>query len=256
MGRAAWLVSGCVVAGLILLVQQGCGPASHGVEVASAVERTEEPVPSDSLPAGTATLARAEAVENTSSSSAIHTAPGETTEGPAGLSPEGAGNTMVSVITGQAGQWGLPAPEISGAFAELRDHSGEMTLYAPSALPLGSGLHHCWWPASSGQEYDVEADSGKPNPYVSGAATSPEVRVLLKVPSGWVEILEGVRGDLGELPYEPAGEVAGHPARSYRLLGGCLVQWSDNGRWYAVYGKGVRVEDVTRIAQGMHAGQT
>ena len=81
----------------------------------------------------------------------------------------------------------------------------------------------------SGEEYDAQADSGEPNPRVTGMDSSAEVRVLLEVPGGWVEILEGVRGDLGELPNEVAGDVAGHPARSYRLMGGYLVQWSDDG---------------------------
>jgi hypothetical protein len=37
---------------------------------------------------------------------------------------------------------------------------------------------------------------------------------------------------------ETAGDVAGWPATRYVLDGGMLLQWSDEGRWYAVYGSG------------------
>ena len=254
MRRVAWLASVCVVVGLILLLQQGCGRAAQRVEVASAGVEMQQPGPGDSVSTGTTTLAGAGAPASTLSSSGIRTGPVETAEDPAAVPPAGTSSTSASIVSRQGGEWGPPAPEISGAFAEVSTQVGEMTFYVPGTLLVGSELHHCWWPASSGQEYDAQADSGEPNPHVSGVDASAEVRVLLKVAGGWVEILEGVHGDLGELPNEAAGEVAGHPARSYRLLGGHLVQWSDNGRWYAVYGRGVSADDVERVAQGMHVG--
>lgn len=253
MRRAAWLLSGCFAVGLILLLDQGCGPVPQGVGVASPEAGMEQPLPGDSQSAGTTTPEGATVPAGTSPTSALQT---ETEQVPEGLDAALPGTTGTpGSVSGQAVQWGSPASDISGAFAEVRKQLGAMTLYEPGTLPAGSELHHCWWPASSGQEYDAQADSGEPNPRVTGIDASPEVRVLLKVAGGWVEILEGVRGDLGELPNEPAGDVAGHSARSYRLMGGYLVQWSDDGRWYAVYGRGVGLEDVKRVAQGMHPGR-
>jgi hypothetical protein len=230
--RVVWSACACAAMGLVLLLLQGCGPGGQRVEVPSAGVGLEQSVSGDASPTGMVSVTGA--------------APAS------GTSPSSAGGPSVAE---QDGQWAPPTEDILEAFAAVREQAGEMTLYVPATLPAGATLHRCWWPASSGQEYDGQADSGEPNPHVTGAETTIEVRVLLKVAGGWVEILEGVRGDLGELPSEDIGDVAGHAARSYRLLGGYLVQWSDSGRWYAVYGRGVSADAVGRVAQGMYVDE-
>ena len=56
MRRAAWLLSGCFAVGLILLLEQGCGPVPQRVEVASTDAGMEQSPPGDSLSTGTTTF--------------------------------------------------------------------------------------------------------------------------------------------------------------------------------------------------------
>jgi hypothetical protein len=147
--------------------------------------------------------------------------------------------------------FGPPDRDVVTAFAGLAAQAGSLTLYAPTEVPSGATIARSWWPLSAGQEPPESGVTGSSNPYVVGDGSRPEVRVLFRVGAGWLELLEGVRGDLGELPGELVGSVSGHTARAYRLLGGDLVQWSDQGAWYAVYGRGMKREDVVRFARGM-----
>jgi hypothetical protein len=76
----------------------------------------------------------------------------------------------------------------------------------------------------------------------------PEIRLVLRSDRGWLEIVENVRGDLGDVKGSPVGMVSGHPAALYRL-GGCLcVQWADAGIWYAVVARGWSEDDVRVVA--------
>jgi hypothetical protein len=152
--------------------------------------------------------------------------------------------------------WGPPDDDVRAAFADVAARIGAMSVYAPEELPAGTELASCWWPLTTGRQPDPTADSGENNPRVIGSGESAEARILLRLPDGWVEILEAVRGDLGDLPSEEAGEVGGHAARSYRLMDGYVVQWSDEGRWYAVFGLGVAQPDVKRIAHALEVAGT
>ena len=107
-----------------------------------------------------------------------------------------------------------------------------------------------------GAEQDAPPDSGPAGPPVSNPRLrleggEPQAEVLVEVPGGGLLFLENFRGDLGDVTGEAVGDVAGRPASRYELAGGTLVQWSDTGRWYAVYGWGEGAEHVVAVAQEM-----
>ncbi len=74
---------------------------------------------------------------------------------------------------------------------------------------------------------------------------------MYDVDGGWLVILENFQGDLGDVTGMPVGEVAGEPAALYEVNGGQLVQWSQDGRWYGVFGRGIPGQDVIDTALGM-----
>ncbi|GAB4258620.1 MAG: hypothetical protein Kow00122_16270 [Thermoleophilia bacterium] len=145
--------------------------------------------------------------------------------------------------------WTAPSGDIREAFRRLAGEVGAMTLYEPTEVPAEARLAARWWPVSSGD--DPSAPESDANPRVVGTEVAPEVRVLLQVGEGWLEVIQGVRGDLGDLPGEKVGAVDGHEAVAYRALGGNLVQWGFGGVSYAVYGKGLARADVVRFALGL-----
>lgn len=165
------------------------------------------------------------------------------TEGPAAAQGSAGEPAPVSA-------WTAPSGDIREAFRRLAAEVGTMTLYEPTEVPVEARLAARWWPVSSGD--DPSAPESDANPRVVGTKAAPEVRVLLQVGEGWLEVIQGVRGDLGDLPGERVGAVDGHEAVAYRALGGDLVQWDFGGVWYAVYGKGLTRADVVRFALGLH----
>lgn len=91
-----------------------------------------------------------------------------------------------------------------------------------------------------------------PNPRVdesNGRAVAAQV--VLQVERGWLAVLENFRGDLGDVTGENVGAVQGHQAKLYAVSGGTVVQWSDEGMWYAVFGRDVPVSEVTKVALSM-----
>ena len=75
--------------------------------------------------------------------------------------------------------------------------------------------------------------------------------MVFQAGDGWLAILENFRGDLGDVTGTPVGSVAGNPATLYEVNGGELVQWSQDGRWYGVFGRGVARDVVVAVALGM-----
>jgi hypothetical protein len=70
--------------------------------------------------------------------------------------------------------------------------------------------------------------------------------------TGWIVVVENFRGDLGDVTGREVGSVGGHGATLYENVnGGTLVQWSDGGRWYGVFGRDVPTEEVVSLALGM-----
>ena len=149
--------------------------------------------------------------------------------------------------------WGPPSPEVARAFSQLDARLAGLRLYVPSELPADTSLPAAWWPISSGKSPALWTGQASANPRVIGQGADAEVRVALRVGPGdsWVEILERVKGDLGDLTGEPVGHVAGHQATAYRFMGGDLIQWSDGGAWFAVYGRNLKSGAARRIALAM-----
>jgi hypothetical protein len=76
----------------------------------------------------------------------------------------------------------------------------------------------------------------------------PEAEMVFSYQGGWLVLVENFRGDLGETPGSPVGNVGGEPAAVYSVNGGVLVQWSHDGRWYGLFGRGVAQEKVVALA--------
>jgi hypothetical protein len=106
-----------------------------------------------------------------------------------------------------------------------------------------------WWPVlylHGPAEYEGPLVA---NPRVSaGPDGAVEAQVVLQRGNGWLVILENFRGDLGEVTGAAVGEIAGHSAHLYEVNGGTLVQWSDGGSWYGVFGRGVPATEVVQLA--------
>ena len=139
--------------------------------------------------------------------------------------------------------------DVARLFADLARTLAPLTVYGLSELPPGASIAAEWWPALS---MDSPSDYHGPivaNPRVSDSPQgSQEAQVLLKLGDGWLLILENFRGDLGEVTGSAVGTVAGRPATLYEVADGVLVQWSDQGAWYGVFGRGIGAEEVVRTA--------
>jgi hypothetical protein len=110
----------------------------------------------------------------------------------------------------------------------------------------------CWWPVVELKTPDEYSGPAAPNPLIlEGGAAAPEIQVILQLPGGWLDVLENFRGDLGDVSGRPAGSVVGHTATLYEVNEGWLVQWSDRGRWYGVFGRGLPAETVVESALNM-----
>ena len=134
------------------------------------------------------------------------------------------------------GRWAAPAPAVLAAFDEAAVTLGR-SVYVPAELPEGTQL------APEGQAPMVLE------------AVSVESVVSLAVGQGRLDVLQGVQGDLGDVQGIPCGSVAGRPAKVFEVSGGHLVQWEDEGEWYAVFGLDMPSESVIRVALSMKRGR-
>jgi hypothetical protein len=157
-----------------------------------------------------------------------------------------ASSTVLSTI----GSSRAIAPEIEAAFAEVAAHFDSVPVYAPTELPAGAVRAAAWWPVLEQSEPTAE-DTHAPNPRVLGGTTELQGQVVLAVDSGWLLFLENFRGDLGDVSGRVVGAVNGYDAVAYELNKGVLVQWSDHGRWYGIFGRGVSIDSVVAVALNM-----
>jgi hypothetical protein len=143
------------------------------------------------------------------------------------------------------------AAVIAQGFADLAA-SLSIPIYGLADPPAGAALVASWWPVievTSAADYTGPAVA---NPRVLNAGGSePEVQMILDYQGASLDILENFRGDLGDVTGTVVGSVAGHTATFYEVNGGMLVQWSDEGHWYGVFGRGVSRKDLIRIALDM-----
>ena len=201
------------LAAILVLAGSGCGSAAQSGTVPSS--------------AGVPTTTGTTVSENLSTSTVV----------PAVLPPSG---------------WSSPGASVVRALAAARADAAGLKLYAPMLLPGETVAPDAWWPVS--QVDSPAAYEGPPasNPRIaSSPGTLPEIRLVLRSDRGWLEIIENVRGDLGDVTGSPVGTVSAHPATLYQL-GGCLcVQWADAGIWYAVVARGWPEGDVRVVALNM-----
>ncbi len=141
----------------------------------------------------------------------------------------------------------------TAVFAEVAKAVPAIPIYGPSQLPVGVTVASDWWPVLEAERPEAYQGPAVGNPRIDhGDTGASTVQVVLQAGEGWLVVLENFRGDLGDVTGEPAGEVDGHTATLYELNGGHLVQWSDSGRWYGVFGRGVPEDMVVATAFSMH----
>jgi hypothetical protein len=143
---------------------------------------------------------------------------------------------------------GVASP-IALVFRQVASEVQPMPVYGWTSLPPGARLADAWWPVLEYESRsDYQGETGV-NPYVTGVGSAyPQVQVVLQVGDGWVVLLEDFRGDLGDVQGNLVGEVAGHAANLYDAGSGALVQWSDTGKWYGVFGRGVAKDELVALA--------
>jgi hypothetical protein len=141
--------------------------------------------------------------------------------------------------------------EVAAAFLELARTVTPMPVYGLAQLPPDTKLADEWWPVVEGGSEGGYAGSTV-NPRIeSGQEGEHSAELLLASSGGWLLALANFRGDLGEAVGVEVGSVEGHPAHLYELNGGWLVQWSDGGRWYGLFGRGVPRDIVESTALSM-----
>jgi hypothetical protein len=141
---------------------------------------------------------------------------------------------------------------IADVFVELARVAAPMPIYGWKMAPEGMGLVSHWLPLLEQQDPASYDGSSVDNPRVSsGNGRDPEIQVVLTYRGGWVVVVENFRGDLGDVTGTDVGAVGGRAATLYEVNGGHLVQWSDGGRWYGVFGRQVPTEELVALALSM-----
>jgi hypothetical protein len=140
---------------------------------------------------------------------------------------------------------------IHSVFQAVKDEIAPVTVYEPTYLPLGTAVAASWMPLTEISNSQTSTNAVAPNPRIDVVSGSAEV--VLAYGSGWLGIMENYRGDLGDMQGKSVGAVAGHDAYLYSQDATSVVQWSDGGRWYAVIGRDISAEEVTKVALGMRA---
>jgi hypothetical protein len=222
--RKAAATGGSVVVGMFVVVSAlmltaGCGEAPVSVNTTDAV------VPSSAVSSSTTTQA----------------APVSTTAAP---SPSSSSTT--TLVQGRPGG-------VVGVFARLAASVQPMTVFAPTVLPDGAALAPHWLPVVDSSDPQAYDGPKQDNPRVVGEGADSEIQVVFRVGHGWLVVIENFHGDLGDVTGTPVGSVAGNAAGLFEVNGGELVQWSKDGLWYGVFGRGLGRDAILAAALGMKA---
>jgi len=133
-------------------------------------------------------------------------------------------------------------------FVAMAQALAPITVYGWQEPPGDATVAKERWPVvdyGSPTEYEGPP---RPNPWVNPDPYEPEAQLVLKVTGGWLAVLENFRGDLGDVAGSPVGSVGESSATLYEINEGWLVQWSHQGRWYGVFGRGVGREALVNAA--------
>ncbi|OFW61312.1 MAG: hypothetical protein A2133_02545 [Actinobacteria bacterium RBG_16_64_13] len=159
--------------------------------------------------------------------------------------------TVEPMLPDSAGASAVAAP-LASVFSDLAVSVAPMPAYGLAELPLEATIPAEWWPVI--EIADPAAYQGPPagNPRVlDSQGHDPEAQLVIDLQGGWLAILENFRGDLGDTSGVEVGTVAGHRAYLYAVNGGSLIQWSDGGRWYGVFGRDLPTQTVVDVALEM-----
>ena len=176
-----------------------------------------------------------------------------------GQAPASAGGTvpvsLSSTSTSAAAVVPVSPPvtpaNIEQTFKALAASVKPMEVFVPTVLPEGATLAARWLPVIGSADPRDYRGEEQPNPRTVGAGPDSEVQVVFQAGSGWLVVIENFHGDLGDVTGTPVGVVAGNPALLYEVNGGELVQWSQDGRWYGLFGRGVSRDAILAAALGM-----
>jgi hypothetical protein len=164
-------------------------------------------------------------------------------------------STTLTLSTSGSSVTGTPR-DVDALFATLAAGAEPMTIFGPTYLPEDAVLSEEWWPVIEQESPGEYAGPPVSNPQIIGSGGGSEIQVIFQTGDGWLAILENFRGDLGDVTGEVVGAVESNPASLYEVNGGALVQWSKDGLWYGVFGRGATQQDVEAVALGMRVRST
>jgi hypothetical protein len=170
-----------------------------------------------------------------------------------------AGSALACEAEVEIGQSGVPesAPSAAAAvfaplFVNLAESVAPMPVYGLAEIPAGAAVPAEWLPVIDLDDPAAYEGPVTPNPRVLGGdGRGPEAQLVLQYEDGWLVLVANFRGDLGDVTGSEIGTIGGHAARLHEVNGGLLVQWSDGGRWYGVFGRGLAPDIVVDIALQM-----
>jgi hypothetical protein len=228
-GHAGWRRNGAIgagaAAGLLTMVMAlgliaGCGQAPSSTAATDAITPTSAAASTSQPPPESSTTTEPDVTSASTGSSTETTTQAE----PAG------------------------AEEV---FARLAASVRPLTVFAPAVLPEGATLSPRWLPVIDSADPQTYDGPPKSNPYVVGSGADSEIQVVFQTGQGWLVVIENFHGDLGDVTGTPVGSVAGKPADLYEVNGGELVQWSKDGLWYGIFGRGLERDAILATALGM-----
>jgi hypothetical protein len=140
---------------------------------------------------------------------------------------------------------------VAGVFADIAQSLSPLVIFAPSEVPDAVELAPQWLPVLDSSDPAADGQPRKANPSIVGEGEDAEVQVVLTAGGGWMVVIENFHGDLGDVSGKEVGKVDGIPAYSFEVNGGELIQWSFDGKWYGVFGRGVSKGAILALALGM-----
>lgn len=134
------------------------------------------------------------------------------------------------------------------AFVTMAQGLAPVPVYGWSKIPEGLTIASEWWPVTDCLIPEEYQGPVRTNPWINQDPFEPEAQLVLVTARGWLVILENFRGDLGDVSGREVGRVGDAVAMIYEVNSGYLVQWSHEGRWYGVFGRGVAADFVIDTA--------